>query len=72
MDTRGKISVIGPVVEFEEKTFLACTTHSRSAIPALLWILQHLKQYTRCVASAPMAVQGMDVEDTGSPITQHR
>ncbi|NLA58653.1 MAG: F0F1 ATP synthase subunit beta [Firmicutes bacterium] len=76
MDTRGKISqIIGPVVdvEFEEGHLPRLHNALRVADTGLvLEVLQHLGNNTaRCVAmsSTDGLVRGMDIEDTGGPIT---
>jgi F-type H+-transporting ATPase subunit beta len=76
MDTRGKISqVIGPVVdvEFEEGNLPRLYNALKVSDTGLIMeVLQHLGNNTaRCVAmsSTDGLVRGMDVEDTGSPIT---
>jgi len=76
MDTRGKISqVIGPVVdvEFEEENLPRLYNALKVSDTGLIMeVLQHLGNNTaRCVAmsSTDGLVRGMDVEDTGSPIT---
>jgi F-type H+-transporting ATPase subunit beta len=76
MDTRGKISqIIGPVVdvEFEEGHLPRLHNALRVTDTGLVMeVLQHLGNNTaRCVAMSTTdgLVRGMEVEDTGGPIT---
>ena len=76
MDTRGKISqIIGPVVEVEFEEGHLPRLHNALRVTdtgLVMEVLQHLGNNTaRCVAMSTTdgLVRGMEVEDTGGPIT---